>query len=138
LLGWNNDFKNYTVLAIDRIINYREISKEFINSEKKNMLHLLKNIIGVSIPKEKEIQKIEIEVIKTSVPYFKTKPLHSSQKLKVENDRSALFSLSLIPNYELEQLLLSFGENLVVRKPEDFKEHMRKRISELKSQYSNP
>ncbi len=135
LMGWNEVFSDFTVLAIDRIIEYKDLNKSFIGDFKSKLKELLSHIVGVSIPKEKKVEEIELEVFSVSVPYFLTKPLHPSQTVKTRDENSAIFYFKLIPNYELEQIILSFGENCIVKKPEYFKEHIKGRILELSKNY---
>lgn len=60
-----------------------------------------------------------------------TKPLHNSQRLiKQNDDGSIVMHLLIIPNYELERILLGFGNGLEVIRPEIFRERMRSIIHE--------
>jgi predicted DNA-binding transcriptional regulator YafY len=68
------------------------------------------------------------------MPYIKTKPLHPSQSYQFENDINRI-TIKVIPNYELESLLLSYGENLQVLEPISFVEKMRIRIEKMKNNY---
>jgi len=51
-------------------------------------------------------------VAKNQVPYIKTQPLHHTQQIEDNKDGSALISYSLIVNYELKQLLLSYADSI--------------------------
>ena len=135
LIGWNQEYEDFSVLAIDRIQHVTEINVPFIENHKDDMLTLLNNIIGVSIPATRESEKIEIEVFSPSIPYLLTKPLHTSQTLKTKKKNSAIFMLHLIPNFELEQKILSFGENCKVLKPEYFQTRLKERIEKLNERY---
>ncbi|WP_081748252.1 WCX domain-containing protein [Aquimarina megaterium] len=56
-----------------------------------------------------------------------TKPLHHSQILEQQNDDgSIIISIKVKINFELERLLLGFGESIEVLQPK----RLRKRISE--------
>jgi predicted DNA-binding transcriptional regulator YafY len=63
----------------------------------------------------------------TQTPYVKTKPLHRSQKLKLNDDDSATLTIEVIPNYELEQMILHFGEKYRVLEPEGLRERILSR-----------
>lgn len=59
--------------------------------------------------------------------YVITKPIHPSQKNK--NDPTGLeVKIKVIPNFELERLILSFGEQVKVISPQDFKERISQRL----------
>jgi predicted DNA-binding transcriptional regulator YafY len=55
-----------------------------------------------------------------------TKPLHNTQRLiKTNADGSIIIHLLLIENYELDRLLLGFGNGLEVIKPEKLRKRMQ-------------
>ena len=58
-----------------------------------------------------------------------SKPIHKSQVVTEEqDDGSAIISIKVIPNYELIQLLLSFGERVKVLSPESLRGEILGRI----------
>ncbi len=136
LLGWNEPYQNYSILALDRIQHFHPTNENFIVDHKEPLLKWLEHIIGVSMPEDKSVETIQIEVMEPTVPYFQTKPIHPSQQLESQEESSSIFSLQLIPNYELEQLLLSFGENVRVIKPVYFREQIKARAERLKAKYN--
>jgi predicted DNA-binding transcriptional regulator YafY len=60
--------------------------------------------------------------------------LHPSQSYQFENEIHRI-TIKVIPNYELESLLLSYGENLQVLEPLSFVEKMRIRVEKMKNNY---
>ncbi|MBR2772413.1 MAG: WYL domain-containing protein, partial [Bacteroidales bacterium] len=52
--------------------------------------------------------------------YVLTKPLHSSQRIveRHRKDRSITFSIKVVVNYELERLLLGYGDFIKVLQPQ--------------------
>lgn len=51
-------------------------------------------------------------------PYVITKPFHKSQRIiETRNNGSLVFNIFVQINYELERLILGFGESLEVLKP---------------------
>ena len=68
-------------------------------------------------------------------PYIITKPLHETQK-HYEVEDGLLVKLSLIPNFELEQLILSFGDGVKVITPIHLKDKIVSRIQNSLNQYS--
>lgn len=71
---------------------------------------------------------------KEIAPYVISKPLYPSQKTKWKKDWLEV-KIKIIPNYELEQLILSFGEHVKVIYPENLKIRMSKRIKLASNQY---
>jgi predicted DNA-binding transcriptional regulator YafY len=68
-------------------------------------------------------------------PYISTKPLHPTQKENRVEDGLEV-RIQVIPNYELESLLLSFGENVIVLQPEWLAGKLTGRIEKMKDIYS--
>ncbi|MFD1602515.1 helix-turn-helix transcriptional regulator [Flavobacterium artemisiae] len=139
LIGKKKGSQPITNLALDRIIaidydfnlNYLE--------EKFDAESYYKNIIGVTVNSGLQPRKIELWIDAVNAPYVTTKPLHASQRLIKENeDGSILIHLFLIPNYEMERLLLGFGCGLEVLKPEYLRNRMKKILDEAISKYQEP
>ena len=103
---------------------------EFFKHHKFDADTFHNNVIGVFIPKEAEVEQIVLRFTKARAAYVKTNPLHQSQKQIEENEKHSTFSYNLIPNLELEALILSYGADAEVLKPET----LRKKIADkLKS-----
>ena len=81
-------------------------------------------------------RRLELWIDATNAPYVLTKPLHNSQRLIKQNeDGSVIIHLFVIPNYELERVLLGFGYGLEVLRPETFRERMKKNIQKAFARY---
>lgn len=93
------------------------------------------DIIGVTRIQGKEPEEIKLWFSPTSAPYVSTKPLHHSQKTKWLAAGELEIRIRVIPNYELETVILSFGENVKVLEPEWLMEKIKERWA---SALSNP
>lgn len=119
LLAWNDELKVMSNFGLDRIQSIKILPKKaFIENQDFDAENYFENIIGVSIPQNSKIEKIEVQCSAELSDYIKTKPIHSSQKVLKDNKTGILIQLKLIPNYELMSLLLSFGAGIKVLKPE--------------------
>ena len=92
------------------------------------------DIIGVTL-NESKTEIIEFEVVKKLWNYIETKPLHGSQKKKAFGENEVVFTLDVIPNFELEKLILSFGEEMEVISPQHFREKIKLRIEKSSAHY---
>jgi predicted DNA-binding transcriptional regulator YafY len=120
-------------LALDRIESIKEKSTIYHKNETDWDFHF-SAIYGVSKPFEQEEEEVQLLFSKLQAPYIITKPLHESQK-HYENENGLLVKLRLIPNFELEQLILSFGENVQIILPLKLKEKIAGRIKEMAMNY---
>lgn len=127
LIGNNPEFENFTNLALDRIVSFSEIDKKYqVSSIDFN--EYFDDVIGVSISPESIISKIILQATPDLAPYIMTKPLHGSQKKITNNETGFTFSIEVIPNHELEKLILSFGEGLKVLEPQFFRDKIKERL----------
>ena len=89
----------------------------------------------MTVPNEKRLEKIVLKVNAGLYPYIKTKPLHGSQKVKEVNEDYSIIELTVYPNYELESVLLSFGESIEVMRPDSLREKLKERLQNAVKNY---
>ncbi|WP_417371222.1 helix-turn-helix transcriptional regulator [Gelidibacter japonicus] len=135
LFGKNSEYDNITNLALDRIQSIEESSDKYIENTDINFDEYFEDIIGVTLPTDKEVQKIELLAKESLAPYIITKPIHESQSPLKEYEEGFKFFIKVIPNRELESVILGFGEDLKVVAPEEFKIKIANRIRENLENY---
>lgn len=123
------EFGNMLTLALDRIEDIAMNTKKTYHEMDFDGDAYYADTIGVTVkPKEHKID-ILFRVDASNAPYVLTKPFHKSQELvKQKKDGSCVFKMSVIQNYELERLLLGFGETLEVLEPKRLRKTMRKKF----------
>jgi predicted DNA-binding transcriptional regulator YafY len=113
-------------LALDRIltIDY-DFNVAFLEGD-FDADAFYKNVVGVTVNTGLQPRKIELWIDAINALYVITKPLHNTQRLiKTNADGSIIIHLLLIENYELDRLLLGFGNGLEVIKPEKLRKRMQ-------------
>lgn len=76
------------------------------------------DMIGVTKAEDAKVEEVKLRFVKEQAPYVITKPIHPSQKPPVVlEDGSIEIRINVILNFELERLLLSFGERVEVLAP---------------------
>lgn len=135
LIGLNNDeFKSITNVALDRIISIEQANVTFIeNTLIEDFDEYFEDIIGVSFPAEGTIQNIILRFSQNRFPYIKAKPIHGSQKIK--DTDAGIITLDVIPNKELESILLSFGSDVEVLAPESLRNSIAQKIKDTYQKY---
>lgn len=132
--GYNTVTKSpYWVMALDRIKTIEELKSKytFIEIDWDDYFF---DIIGVTKLANEEPIEIKLLFALEQAPYIVTKPLHPSQKHK--NDENGLeVSLKLIPNYEFEKLILSFGETVKILSPKSFQKKISEKLKTAYTQY---
>ena len=89
-------------------------------------------MVGVSVfPGEKETVRLQFSAHR--FPYVTTKSLHKSQRIVDADNR--IIEISVIPNNELEALILSFGKDVEVLSPESFRTRIQNVIRDSYDKY---
>jgi predicted DNA-binding transcriptional regulator YafY len=136
VFGKNSEYNTISVLGLDRIKKNGNSIELYDDTLNFNSEKYFLNLIGVSIPKEAEVQTIEIKVKAELVPYIITKPIHKNQEVvKKYANGDVLIRVNLILNYELKSLILSYGSGMIVKKPLLIKEEILKEIEIIRNNY---
>jgi len=135
LLGYNPEFAKTTNVALDRIEAIEETGAYYSIDKNLDFQAYFEDIVGVSRQEGEMPIKIELFVTSSLVPYIQTKPIHGSQKRVSQDDQGLVLSIMVIPNFELEQLILSHGEKIQVLSPDGFREKIKRRLVEALKGY---
>ena len=136
LFALNDEYKNISIYALDRIEAMEKTSAKFIPNTNIDFSHYFDNVVGVSVKSDETPQTVKIWVDSEQLPYTLSKPLHKSQTVIEDNeDGSAVIAIDVIPNFELEQLLLSFGERFEILSPALLREKISTRIKKNIEKY---
>ncbi len=117
LISELNETKKIKTFAFDRIQDLEILSSTFkLKNQNKD---LFKNTIGINY--SEDIQEIVLWFNNWQANYIKTLPLHSTQKIISENENGLTISIKVNVNFELEQIIKSYGSATRVIKPEFLK-----------------
>ena len=132
LFGLNQEDNTILNIALDRIDNIEQIKGDFIPTS-INFEKYFNDIVGVTVtPQEKE--KIRLKFSKKRFPYIETKAIHPSQRY-VDRD-NCIIEITVIPNKELESIILSYGNDVEVIAPASFRKKIQGILSESCNIYS--
>ena len=135
LFGLNDDNKLIDNLAFDRIREITPIIKTYIPNETLDFFEFFDDMIGVSRKLEDTSEEVRLFVSNQQLPYILSKPLHGTQRIIEKNESGAIISIKVILNFELEQTILSFGENLKVLYPQYLVRKIADRIKAMSGLY---
>jgi predicted DNA-binding transcriptional regulator YafY len=135
LFGLNNEYRNITNIALDRIQEINESKTKYIRNIKIDFSEYFDDVIGVSVDDAQETQKVVLKADDDLLPYITSKPVHGSQKIK-KDEKGTRIELELQLNYELESTIFSFGEKIEVLEPEALRIAIANRIKVLNKKYS--
>ena len=137
VVGMNNHIKRIENLALDRIeiIDY-DLKTEYLNNNFEGETYF-KNTIGITVLEDKMIRTVILKVDKNNAPYIITKPFHKSQKIIKElPDGGIITEITVHLNYELDRLILGFGNSIEVLKPKFYRDIIRNKLKIALFNYS--
>jgi predicted DNA-binding transcriptional regulator YafY len=125
VLGFTNKkdgmYGSMGLYALDRI---KKIEPTELKYRKPNTTELnayFSNIYGVTNKAEDVIEHIMVKLVKFRSMYLRTKPIHPSQKLIKEEEKYDYYQFKLKINNELISWILSFGKDIEVVEPLNFR-----------------
>jgi len=124
-------------LALDRMLHIQTWSVPFDHRHRPNTATYFDSFVGVTLPAGKRHIKFEIRFSLPTAQFILSKPLQHSQHLLSKNKGSYVFSYHLIPNFEWEQLILSYGEFAQILSPASYAHHISKRLCTAAKQYGS-
>lgn len=128
MVGKTSSNDSVRTLALDRICGLQVNTKvDYIENSDFSAKTYYKDVVGVTV-KNENIQDIHIFVDNNNAPYVITKPLHHSQKVLKRTSDGIEIQIKVIPNFELERLILGFGESMQVIAPDRLKKRMQRKF----------
>ena len=132
--------------ALDRIDDIEPMpSVKYMESD-EGLEERFDDIVGVTLPKDTDVEKILLWVSYELYPYIETKPIHGSQRA-IRGSRAEqlhkeygfsdghFIELRCIVNTELKQLIASFIDQVVVLTPISLRDEMMGRFEALIKKY---
>ncbi|MCV6629120.1 MAG: WYL domain-containing protein [Flavobacteriaceae bacterium] len=126
--------KPVVTLALDRIQSIDFDSSLPYHYRSFDGDNYYKDVIGVTVSNTRA-QRVQFWVDRHNAPYVITKPLHASQRLIEKREDGMVFNIFVIPNFELDRLLLGFGEALEVLKPEKLRRRIHQKLEKASAYY---
>jgi predicted DNA-binding transcriptional regulator YafY len=118
VIGYDHtDYRIHTY-ALDRIVGCTEnLATPYYRDPHFEPTYWYRHLYGVSTPYDAEPETIVLTTTPLRAHYLRSKPLHASQQEVGATDERVTFQFFLIINYEWEQLLLSFSDEVRVEAP---------------------
>ena len=133
LFGLNQTNERIENYALDRIEFLKYSQCPFIKNSTVDFETYFDDVIGVSVPyEETPKESIVLRFSDYRFPYVVSKPLHKSQKLGQEPNT---ICISVKPNRELSQQILSFIPDVEVLSPEWLRNEIRDKLKDNLQKY---
>ncbi|OAB30561.1 Predicted DNA-binding transcriptional regulator YafY, contains an HTH and WYL domains [Flavobacterium fryxellicola] len=115
-------------VAIDRIVSVRPIVIPFVVNETIDWQEYFSDMIGVSKGVNAVLENVELHFNQLTGKYMENKSIHETQKHKWLDEFTLELKIKVMPNYELERLILSYGESVKVIEPQHLKDRIKERL----------
>jgi predicted DNA-binding transcriptional regulator YafY len=92
------------------------------------------DIVGV-VRYDEAPQQIKLHVDASTGPYISTKPLHPSQKMKRMENGHYEIRIEIIPNHDFFALILSYGQDIIIKEPILVRQKMKSIIEKMHQNY---
>ena len=136
VVGRKDKEEKILTLALDRIQQIDYKLKLTYKKKKFDAARYYENTYGVTVLNDKSIATIQLKIDRSNAPYVLTKPFHKSQKLiEMLDDGSIIIELRVHHNFEIERLILGFGDAIEVLKPKRLRNRIRKKLEVALEQY---
>lgn len=123
------------IYSLDRFVDMEEMEDMFELPDGFDAEAYFRDYFGVIVSEKP--QDISLRVVPGQVMYFRTLPLHWSQKEEPQPDGSSVFNYRVAPTYDFVQEVLSHGENVEVIAPQGFRENVRNKVKKMEQIYDN-
>jgi predicted DNA-binding transcriptional regulator YafY len=124
VLGYSEARQNIITLGLDRIEKLTPADLPFRENKTLKPKQYFEHTLGITLGKG-PVEEIELWFAPAMAPYIKTQQLHHTQKTVRDDESGLVISVQLIPNPELTQLILGYGADVKVLKPQWLRESIQ-------------
>ena len=126
----NGDFRSF---GLERISNLEVLSETF-KPKMKHPKDAFNEIVGL-VYSQSKAEDVVLSYSTDQGHYIKTQPIHSSQKVLIDDENEFRIQLRVRPNYELQEQIIKQGERVKVIEPEWLREEIKARLKKALEQY---
>ncbi len=137
VIGKTTDRYGVLIFSLDRIQSLTITEQKYKYPKSFNVHDYYRDSFGIIIEKGIRCERVLLKVMNNQAKYFRSLPLHSSQKeVEVMPDYS-VFEYHLKPTYDFEQEILSHREDVEVLEPMSLREEIKESILKMAILYND-
>ncbi|WP_291127524.1 helix-turn-helix transcriptional regulator [Flavobacterium sp. UBA7682] len=122
-------------VAIDRIVSVQFSNDKFIPNVEIDWQEYFSDMIGVSKPIDGKIEEVVLHFNQLTGRYMENKSIHETQRHKWIDENNFEVRIKVYLNYELERLVLSYGDSVKVIEPQKLRDNIVLRIDNSRRNY---
>lgn len=136
LIAYRHDLRQLRTFALDRIqAADHYLLDNFYQMPAFNSETYFRDVIGVSVYTDRSVERIRFRTPHLRARYLRTKAVHHSLRVIREHSEYVEFELRVIPNFELENWILSFAEEIRILQPQWLADKIRSRHEQAAAAY---
>jgi len=135
IIGENTKYGSFMTLALDRIKSLT-VSEKTFDAIEFNSDQYFKHSFGVTISNEEPVNVI-ISFTPFQGNYLRTLPIHSTQKILVDDENEFKIQITVIPSYEFYSKIRSYGEQAKIISPSNIADIIQKSFSKAITSYKS-
>ena len=138
LYAMKRDCNELRVFALDRMQKVSEGDEKFTMSAAYDTLTRISDNYGPYVYNDSNAEQVLLRVEERQAKYFRTLPLHHTQREEESDGEYAVFSLYTCPDdFDLRQDILSFGPSVEVLEPLSLRKKLGETIAKMDKMYNN-
>ena len=137
VIGKTTRRKDILIFSMDRIQSLSVTEQNFKFPQWFNIHNYYRDSFGIIIEDGVECERVRLKVMNNQAKYFRSLPLHSSQKEVETMSDYSVFEYHLKPTYDFEQEILSHREDVVVLEPVSLREKIKESILKMVVLYND-
>ncbi len=134
LLARSETYKEPRIYGLDRIRAVNETKNALKIPKKFKADEFFSHYFGIIVD-NCQPETIQLKVEASQVKYFKSLPLHSSQREIESTDEYTVFEYTIVPTFDFEQEVLSKGPRVEVLSSESFRDVIHADIKSMLDLY---
>ena len=136
LLGYLKEQEGLRTIALDRILHLKVLAYSFKLPGDFDVRKYFADVVGVFVNEDLPVTKVKIRAYGVQADYLRSTPLHKSQsESHSKHGEFAEFTYRLCITPELVSQLLAMGDRIEILEPEELREEIKKRISNMFNYY---
>lgn len=124
----------FITLALDRISDIVKLNNEVYEDFEVDGDDYYKAVIGVTVSNSRA-ERVQFKIDHKNAPYVITKPFHTTQRIIEKTNEGVIFNIFVQINFELERLILGFGDTIEVLKPLKLRNRMLNKLKTAVKHY---
>ncbi len=136
MLAGSEAYELPRIYSLDRIIDVKESDVDFFVPQSFDARELFRDHFGIIIGDDVPVETIKLKVEASQVKYYRSLPLHHSQREIETTLDYSVFEYHLATTFDFWQEVLSKGDTVEVLEPSEFRSWIADTVANLNKTYN--